>query len=810
MRGEGRVCERGRDESDRARGDHNPLRGDVLTRDLLFAPSLLRHRLLWPASKPRSASVEAFPRPGDFSAATNEKGANYRNDKNDHHERRQWLTRPWKYTANRGWRDGAEGGKEFTHSGSIFRAWRRRLVARKSAWPSRAFRGFPSRWFPLPTQMDGGRGSIASTAWLRGIIRDLFSDFAHDLPPDGYKQLRAGRTSLADEHRQDVQSIYKFPSFANRKSMRGQVPSLGERHVHFRHKHPERRRLPLWKKIIVQRSKSERPLATLLPLEAAVLPNLCSKYVKMAAQWLSRIGRWHRGNDVRLFDESARCFEAILSAIDEAHTRVWVETYAMDRALAGRTLMASLTRAAARGADVILSVDGVGCLGLPPSFFKKLRGCGGRVVIFNPLWRPIGPIVYRTHRKLLLADEVAFCGSLNFDWRSIRPTTEPEQIHDVKVSPPVRRPPDNIFQYFLSRVFPDESSLRPVDLNFHLALRGPIVAELADSFARHLQNYRVPLCRSFQPQSRLTVLGKSQGEVTSCAVKAPDSLSSQLRKSLYGFFVLPEKFTPSNNTATSVESTIFSGPSGLCQRVQTSSDDGTEVIKDVVMTVVENCGPKYPSFTHSGDYTMALRTMIKQATHSLCLASSYFHPPRDIRRALTGSLRRGLPTLLMLSGLSDVPLDTRATLAVLPYFLAGTRNRCRAFFLSNRHCHVKAAVADGTLSLVGSANLDRLSLRRNCELGILALDFRLADLLRRRMHHHLFGQKGEATALPGTAASSGVNGLEYRLTDASDMSLKERAVSLLSYHLIRLSGTSWWDGFRPAPLNESLNITDSI
>jgi cardiolipin synthase len=68
-----------------------------------------------------------------------------------------------------------------------------------------------------------------------------------------------------------------------------------------------------------------------------------------------------------------------------------------------------------RGVDVAVVYDDIGSSSLVKDMFKRLRE-RGRVMRFNPvvshiLWRK-NPF-FRTHRKMLVADSLAFVGGMN-------------------------------------------------------------------------------------------------------------------------------------------------------------------------------------------------------------------------------------------------------------------------------------------------------------------------------------------------------------------------------------------------------------
>jgi len=102
-------------------------------------------------------------------------------------------------------------------------------------------------------------------------------------------------------------------------------------------------------------------------------------------------------------------------------------------------------------------------------------------------------------------------------------------------------------------------------------------------------------------------------------------------------------------------------------------------------------------------YLRALRT----ASTRVLLAHAYFLPNRRLIRALTSAARRGVRVVLLLAGQSDVPFAHAATMRLYKKFLtAGVE----VYEWNRSVLHAKAAAIDGRVFLVGSFNLDPLSL----------------------------------------------------------------------------------------------------
>lgn len=133
-------------------------------------------------------------------------------------------------------------------------------------------------------------------------------------------------------------------------------------------------------------------------------------------QHFARFGHNSVGNEVTLLEGGDACFPRMLAAIAEAKTRVWLESYIFDSSKVGRLFVEALVAAKQRGCDVILLVDYIGGFGLQVGWVEELRSMGADVVFFNPVLPTSpcsGPASFRDHRKILICDEVGFCGGAN-------------------------------------------------------------------------------------------------------------------------------------------------------------------------------------------------------------------------------------------------------------------------------------------------------------------------------------------------------------------------------------------------------------
>ena len=133
------------------------------------------------------------------------------------------------------------------------------------------------------------------------------------------------------------------------------------------------------------------------------------------------------GNSVTILEAGAETIGEMVSAIDKASTRVWLETYIFDSSEVANQVTDALIRAKQRGCDVVVIMDYIGSLDYKAR--PLLEEAGISVVLFNPFpwsfWtnkdvpRSVGPVPFRDHRKILIADNVAFCGSMNIQGESV-------------------------------------------------------------------------------------------------------------------------------------------------------------------------------------------------------------------------------------------------------------------------------------------------------------------------------------------------------------------------------------------------------
>jgi cardiolipin synthase len=125
------------------------------------------------------------------------------------------------------------------------------------------------------------------------------------------------------------------------------------------------------------------------------------------------------GNALEVLTDGPCFYEAELAAIAAARSTINLEAYIFHKGKISARYLEALTERARAGIQVRLTLDYIGCLSTPLSYFKPLLDAGGHVCWYHPLRiKYIPQFNNRTHRELLIVDGVvAFIGGAGIaDW----------------------------------------------------------------------------------------------------------------------------------------------------------------------------------------------------------------------------------------------------------------------------------------------------------------------------------------------------------------------------------------------------------
>ena len=125
-----------------------------------------------------------------------------------------------------------------------------------------------------------------------------------------------------------------------------------------------------------------------------------------------------KGNRVTLLADGQAAYAAMFTAIKAARQQINLESYIIEDDATGRKFADLLLKKQAKGVQVNIIYDSVGCMNTPAAFFQRLRDGGIQVVEFNPV-NPLNALKdwelkQRDHRKMLIADsKTAIIGGIN-------------------------------------------------------------------------------------------------------------------------------------------------------------------------------------------------------------------------------------------------------------------------------------------------------------------------------------------------------------------------------------------------------------
>ena len=151
---------------------------------------------------------------------------------------------------------------------------------------------------------------------------------------------------------------------------------------------------------------------------------------------------WRDGNRIELLENGDNYYPALFNAIDRAESKVILETFIWFEDEVGKQLHSVLLRAAQRGIQVDVLLDGYGSPDLSDDFVETLTSAGVIFRYYDPRPRLFGMrtnLFRRMHRKIVVIDTtVAFIGGINYSAEHMTDYgPEAKQDYAVRVEGPV-------------------------------------------------------------------------------------------------------------------------------------------------------------------------------------------------------------------------------------------------------------------------------------------------------------------------------------------------------------------------------------
>ncbi len=407
------------------------------------------------------------------------------------------------------------------------------------------------------------------------------------------------------------------------------------------------------------------------------------------------------GNRVQIFKDGDAYLNDVWAAIRNAKRRVWVEVFSIKDDVVGRKTLTLLREAAARGVDVVLIYDYIGSLGFDPEPYLQ-PGPNTCVAVYNPVFplrRKVGPLMGRDHRKVIIADDVGYCGGRNLTAAYAGPETTGggPAYHDVSVK-----------------------------------LEGPCVGDLARAVLATLYQIHPDMAARKDVPLRLFLDGTPYDGHTppvgggGVAGGGGDDGGGDGGGGTDGA-IAGALVTADGSAPTRSDHHRGSG-SGNNTSVPAAAPQPPTPPRPGVLVQVLRQNVRH----HLRSIDKAVRIILRDVAEDRCLITTpYFMPTPKLRRDLIKASRNGVDVRILTTG---KPLQVQDDIVVNYLQMHAHRHIYGKFltegvriFEHQAALHSKTITVDGNLAVVGSFNFDAWSARRNQEITAAMLDRQIAE-----------------------------------------------------------------------------------
>ena len=434
------------------------------------------------------------------------------------------------------------------------------------------------------------------------------------------------------------------------------------------------------------------------------------------------------GGKVSFQAEGEEALQAVIGLIDQARQQLRVAAFLLGQDDQAERIVEALCRASARGVEVRLLLDAMGCLRVTAHQYEQLLAAGVWVRRYMPLLHnPVhGRANLRNHRKLLVADEqTVWAGGRNLAG-----------------------------EYFMG--VGDE----PAWLDLSFSIEGPLVAQAIEMFERDWRvGKRLParyrrraaryrgtaLARVVEPMAQVAdmpeqliaqVLARTSSSASSAAlselskasvhsegVQVPDSAREPMSPDQVVLdgdepSVMPSEGTVSDarhaGDMSAPETPVSEGPvdEGPVGEGPVGEEPVGEALLDA-RPLVTQLLPSGPDLFDDTLYSLLL-TAAFHAERRLLAVTPYFVPDEALMTALMMAARRGVQISLLIPAHSNHRLADVARMRALRQLAQVGAH----IHLYPRMLHAKVVVIDEAMALAGSLNLDSRSFFLNYEMMV--------------------------------------------------------------------------------------------
>lgn len=124
---------------------------------------------------------------------------------------------------------------------------------------------------------------------------------------------------------------------------------------------------------------------------------------------------------------------------------------------------------------------------------------------------------------------------------------------------------------------------------------------------------------------------------------------------------------------------------------------------------------------------------ISQAKSKIILVTPYLIPPKKLLNTLELAINRGVDIQIIISEKTDVPVAKWTSYSYISKLL---KSGIQVYLYQNTVCHAKYTIIDNEWAMLGSANLDYLSLCRNREGNIMTTNQTVVEKIEKVHSEH--------------------------------------------------------------------------